>query len=300
MPPPIDYTLADYDFDGMTTGFDEALDTAFTLQQTNVEALDADVAAAFFALHGQGREPGGCILAIGAGLSATLTNDYYWIAGRRYLVALGVGSSTVSLTGSVTNYIYQDADGAFVTYTSLQTPVPTGYWYVGTATCSAVACTAVDETGSEEVAAIDDLDDVKDAVGWPYTNPADIDTRLAAVEGGGGGGGGFSYWETMPKAAGDATSITQEATTLAEDEVADHVTTYHAGEAVSVEDAQEQWDVDAVNQAKQLLYLTRAITPDLPETQASAATVVWDSYGYGEGADGLTFIDVANSTWLPA
>lgn len=298
--PPIDYTAADYDFDGMTTGFDEALDTAFTLQQTNVEALDADVAAGILALHGQGREPGGCILSVGTGLSALLTNDYYWIAGHRYIVAAGVGSSTVSLAANVTNYIYQDADGAFVTYTSEQTPVPTGYWYVGTATCNASACTAVSEVGSEEVAAIDDLDDVKDAVGWPYTNASDVDTRLTALEGGGGGGGGFSYWGTMPKAAGVATTITQEATTLAETEVADHVTAYHSGEAESVEEAQEQWDVDAVNQAKQVLYLTRAITPDLPETQTDSATVVWDSYGYGEGHDTLNFVDTTNSTWLPA
>lgn len=299
MPPIIDYTAADYEFNGMTTGFDEALETAFTLQQTNVEALEAAMAAAFFALHGQGREPGGCILAIGAGLSATLTNDYYWIAGRRYLVAAGVGTSTVSLSPSVTNHIYQDALGAFVTYTSAQSPVPAGYWYAGTATCSAVACTAVSETGSEEVASIDDLDDVKDAVGWPYTNPADVDTRLVAVEAD-GGGGGVSFWATMPKASGDTTTPGQEMATKDTALDAAHVAAYHAGETASVADAQEQWDVDAVNQAKQVLYLTRAVAPDLPETQTGAATVVWDNYGYGEGNDNLNFVDAVNSTWLPA
>ena len=105
----------------------------------------------------------------------------------------------------------------------------------------------------------------------------------------------------MQKAAGDGTLIEQEAETIAEAEVADHVAEYHTGGTggETGTPVAEPWDVDAVNQAKALLTATRMAVPDLPETQVDAVTIVWDVYGEGSGDDGLNYVDLVNSTWLP-
>jgi len=48
-----------------------------------------------------------------------------------------------------------------------------------------------------------------------------------------------------------------------------------------------------------LLKYTESVDPDGPEMQVDAATVVWDVYGEGNGADEKDYIDKVNSTWPP-
>lgn len=297
---PIDYTAADYDFAGQTDGFAEKLDTAFDLQQTNVEAVDAMLAQAITALFaGTGREPGGCTLAAGTGLSATLTNDGYWIAGRRYEVAAGVGTSTVSLPASQTSYVYQDATGLFTCYATQPATTPAGYWYVGTATTDSTSCTAVDQTDCDEIATVTDMAALKTAIGWPYTDAATIVTRLAALEAGSSGGGGLAYWLTMPKAPGDVTTPSQEMDAKDTAAVAAHVAALHgatSGDGTGTAVPDEPWDVDAVNQALALMQEIAQDNDTAGATQVDTVILVPGVYGDGTGTT-PDYVDRVNSTW---
>lgn len=294
---PIDYTTADYEFNGESTGFAASLEAAFELQQENVETLDEDVADGNAALHGHGRETGN-VLGVGIGLSARLTNGYYWASGRRYQNDELAGYLVIALPASQTRYLYQDADGAVSQYAVLQSPRPTGTWYVGSATTDSGSCTSVDQTGCDEIAA---LTDVQDAIGWPYTDSDDIETRLQSLEaGGGGGGGGYEYWGLMDESATSATRIRQAATSIAEAEVEAHEAAYHADDPVDTSDLEinERWDIDAVNQARHLLRYTEAVDPDGPEMLVDAVTVLDGIYGDGSGHDEFDFIDDTNTTWV--
>lgn len=138
------------------------------------------------------------------------------------------------------------------------------------------------------------------AVGIPYGGIDDLDTRVTDLEDGAVGGGGYAHWANMPKAPADSTTPGQEMDTKDAAAVEQHVEEYHADDGGTAEiEVNEPWNVDAANQARHLIKYTESVDPDGPELQVDAATIVWDVYGDGNGADELDFVDRVNSTWLP-
>lgn len=301
---PLDYTLANYDFEGDSEGFGAHLEAQYQLQQDNVEALDSDVAAQTVALHGHGRIDG-LVLSTGSGLSASLSAGKYLAGGRLYEL---LSAATVALPASVTRHIYLDGAGAFALYATKQTPRPDGTWYVGSATTSGVAVTSVDQSACDEVASLVTLlaqvEALQDAVGIPYTSEVDIAERLDILEAGGVGGGGAAtvYWPLLAYSLSDGTTIPQYVTAQIDAlraELTAAIATAIAGvtgtggtggttSAITLNDL-------AARLSQIVLYLTHVL-PDLPAGNVNAATVVDGHSGEGSGADGTDYVDPA-SDW---
>jgi len=299
---PVDYTNADYDFEGDSIGFGEHLRQQFQLQQDNLVILDGEMAEGIEALHGPGKEPGGCSLSTGSGLSCVVAGGYYWVGGRRYLGA----EQIVALPALSTRHLYMDAEGSVTLYSSQQSPRPDGTWYVGSATTDGTDCTAVDDSEADVVA-----------------SPANTETRLAALEAedialageiesldgrvtdlesAGGGGSGPAYWGALQKSSGVATTIDQEI----DAKIATHLTeAAHGGggDGGTVVSTEGVWDVDAENQALALLARLKnsPVEEALAEfaSQENSIIVVWGVCG--EGSNGTDdYVDREHSTWLPA
>ena len=134
------------------------------------------------------------------------------------------------------------------------------------------------------------------ALGADYvgeTPPADVDTRLTALEAGGGGGGGTVFWGALEKGAGDPTTIEQRIVAL----IAEHVAAVpHGGGGGGGEAVVLPWDIEWVNQAKHLMMATRWM-PDMPATQVDSIVIVEGSYGDGSGGS-PDWIDREHSTWV--
>ena len=285
---PLNYGNADYDFEGDSEGFGAHLEAQFQLQQDNVEALDADMAAQTVALHGHGRIDG-LVLGTGTGLAASLTVGNYLAAGRLYSL---LAPAAVSLPASATRYIYMDGTGAFTLYAAQPAERPAGTWYVGSATTDGVAVTGVDQADCDEVASlavllerIADLEAADDA----------LDERVTLLEegGGGGGGGAVVYAYRLPWAPGDGRTNEQ----VIDEKIADAVEGLGSGGtgggSVSLA---VQYDTDVVNQAYHLLKTTQTVDPETPVTQVDAVTIVPGVYGDGSGGS-PDFWDRVNSTW---
>jgi hypothetical protein len=146
-------------------------------------------------------------------------------------------------------------------------------------------------TGTSE-----DLAAVEAAIGSDYfgeTPPAaSLDARVDDMEAAGTIG---NYWGALGKAAGDPTTVDQ----TIDGDVAAHVATYHQDEDMTFFMVPQAWDVDAVNQARAALMVTRRLDPDHPENHIDAVVIVWGVYGDGSG-ETPDFVDRVNSTWLPA
>ena len=145
-----------------------------------------------------------------------------------------------------------------------------------------------------------DITAIETYIGADYfdgTPPTDIDTRLDAVE---AAAGGPNYWENQEKNAGDTTTPGAEMDSKDAAVVSDHISEYHAAGADEDVALPEVWAIDAVNQAKMLLRMTRTLDPDMPVNQVDALNVVWGIFGDGSGTPATPdFIDRVNSTWLP-
>lgn len=141
------------------------------------------------------------------------------------------------------------------------------------------------------------------AVGSEYfgaTPPtACLDERVTLLEEGAGGQGGSgpTYWGGLAKAAGDATSISQEI-----DSKIAAAALGGGGDGGTVVSTEGVWDVDAENQA--LALLARLKNSPVEEALAEFASqedsiiVVWGVCG--EGSNGTDdYVDRVHSTWLP-
>jgi len=141
------------------------------------------------------------------------------------------------------------------------------------------------------------LENLSDWLGTAYvgeTPPADVDTRLTALEGGGGGGGGGTVvWGGLEKGVADDTTIDEEI----DAKIAEHVVNVQhgggggGGTAVSVED-----DCFRANDIRSRLLQVRSHSPDVVATQRNAIYIVDGVYGDGSGGS-PDFIDHVNSTW---
>lgn len=146
----------------------------------------------------------------------------------------------------------------------------------------------------------DRLAAAEDAVGTPYENESDLDSRVTALEDGAVGGGGYAYWQNMPKSPGDSTTPGQAMQNTAADAVDEHEAQYHgddpSGSDGVVGEVQEPWDIDSVNQGRHLLADTTGANA-MPATQVDAVTVVWGEWGDGNN-DSPDHVDRVNSTWV--
>lgn len=297
---PVDYTTKDYDFYGDEgADFTDHLQEQFQLQEDNVLAVDADVAAGNALLHGLGAVGSATLLTVGTGLSCRLNNCDYLLDGRLYAIAEVIGYKVVSLPLNATRYLYVDATGDVTLYETLQATNPTGTWYAGSATTDATSCTAVDDSAADRVASPvalqADVEALQAAVGDPYTNPASLDTRLQAVEGAGGGGGGLTSWGTAPKAPGDPTTPGQEMDAKDAAAVAAHVAALHDSETATSTVA-APWDVDANNQALALMQEISDDNPTAAESQRDSIVIVPGKWG--DSTDGSPdFVNRTASTW---
>ena len=287
------------------------LNAEFSAVGASVVGLEDEVAAGNLALHGTGTEAAaGLTLSIGTGLSCRVLNGAFWVGGRRYEISELVGYLVAPVEINTTRHLYMDTSLQVTSYAAKQSPNPAGTWYLGTATTNATACTAVNDSVADRIASVatlggrvsdleTDITGLQTAVGIPYSAGVSLDSRVTDLESAGGGtGGGPAYWGGLDKAAGDATTIDQEI----DGAVTAHVAALHGavadGGGGSTPDPVLPWDVDAVNQAAELLKLTRSVDPDLPATQVDAVVVVWSVFGDGTGGT-PDFIDRVNSTWLP-
>jgi len=225
-----DWSTANYDFIGETSEFPTHLASEFQLVQDNVNAVDGEVADGNLALHGSGKEIG-CGLTAGSGLSCVIGTGSHWVGGRRCQIASPI---TVSLTAGTTSWIYLDDEETPSLYPGLQSPNPTGTWFVGTATTDSDSCTAVSITGADTVSSNAALsadvatlqaDEVKTeaAVGMPTTvrlPPPARSTTGSPTWRAEGRRGTVAYWGGLDKALGDATSVDQEIDSKIADAVA--------------------------------------------------------------------------------
>jgi|ERR1035437_2380093 hypothetical protein len=277
------------------------LNDEFAAVGSDLDDLRAEVQTGLGVIGGAGKEAGGCGLTTGTGLSCVLAAGYYWVGGVRCHLA---ASKVIALTASQTSYLYQDAAGSVTAYTTRQTPNPAGTWFLGTATTGSSTCSAVDDSGADVVSATAGLAEAvaqtETALGTPYfggTPPADVDSRLTALEAGGGGGGGPAYYGPLTESSGGGPQTLSQRLTTDEG----RLTVLEAAGVGSGGVATVQappWNVDAANQALQLQAQTDATHLEAAESQIDTVQVKWGVYGDGT-ASSPNFID-PDSTWLPA
>lgn len=282
---------------GDSEGVAAHLNTEFDGLGEGLETLDSAVATGFDALHGPGKELGGCGLTVGTGLSCIIGTGFFWVAGRRVEIASAV---VVALPALLTSYVYLDADLTPSTYSSLQSPRPEGTWYVGNATTDASSCTAVDDSEADMVSSLTGLTSrVEDLEEWQETAEAtleDHEGRITDLEGGGGGGGiGTIYADPLARAADNAQTVGQKFAAL-DAEIEELQASGGEGTAVALPQSFD--DLEAVNQALELMAQTDADHLEAFESQVNTIQVQWGICG--EGSNGTPdYIDRVNSTWLP-
>ena len=292
----------------------EAGDSAGVAAHLNTElqaAGDAAAAAALVAssanasLHGQGIVAG-LVLSPGTGLTAHVSAagagvDEFMLAGIIGNLSAVGGYEVVPLTAGVANYLYMDDAGTITAYVTAQSPDPTGTFFLGTATCDGADCTAVDQSAAERVASMtglqDDVADLQEAVGNPYTNPVALSTRVGTLEDSGGIGGApvIPKLDALVTSAGE--SDAQVAQRIADADVAAHVAALHTGTGEPGAGLADPYpDVEEVNQAKALL---REIAQDNPlagDTQLDSIIIVPGVYGDGSNGT-VDYWDRTNSTY---
>jgi hypothetical protein len=287
---------------GDTTSVPDHLNSEFSAVGDAIAEVEQEFADGNLALHGTGTElAAGLALAIGTGLSVRILNEAFWLSGRRYEIDEAVGYLVSSLPLNSTRHLYMDASFAITDYASRQTPNPAGTWYMGTATTNASACTAVDDSNADRVAnlagmaarlvsAEADVDALQAAVGIPYSAVDPLDDRVTALENA-GPGGAAATWGAMAKAAGDPTTVDQEIAAAIAAIPAPTGGTGDGSTTVSL-----PWDIEAANQGRMLLKLTRTVDPELPVDQVDCICIV--NGVWGDGTDGSPdFIDRVHSTW---
>jgi len=283
-----------------------------------VRILDTQVVGSLEGI-GEGIISGGEVTALG-GLDAEASAVKAIVNTTKGLCYVAIESATeledlpdssslwfwlVALLPESSAYDSRETGVAYVVYTTTNSQPPDSIaLYTGT-TAGGVFTPGTDARvyvpGRAGAAYLARIVGLEAAVGIPYTPAADdLDQRVTDLESGAVAGGGYEYWRDMPEAVGDPTKPGQEMDTKDAAAVAAHLAAYHSSQTTPVEESINQpWDVDAVNQGKHLLLSTQW-HPDLPQTQVDAATVIWDIYGDGSGADAKDFVDRANSTWLPS
>lgn len=283
---------------GESTGLSEHLNSEFALVGGAVDDLAAAVAEGNEALHGHGKETGGCGLTTGTGLSCVLGVGFFWVGGVRYEVA---EAEIIVLDPSQTSYLYMDAEGAVTAYVSAQSPNPTGTWFLGTATTDGTTCTAVDDSGADTIAALGDLGDRMTAaeadVAALESDVDALDGRVTTLESGGGGGGTPIYADGIARASDNPETVGQKFVAL--DAEIDALEEAGTGGGNVVALPALPWDADAVNQAFQLQAQTDADNLAAAGSQMDTIQIKWGVYGDGTG-ETPDFVDRVNSTWLPA
>ena len=282
---------------GDAIGVAEHLNAEFALVGDSVQAVADDLALSNEVLHGPGRESGGCGLSVGTGLSCVIGAGYYWAAGQRCENQAPV---VVALPASQTSYLYQDADGMVVPYSSRQTPNPEGTWFCGTATTDGMGCIAVDDTEADVVAGnaalsaqVSGLDSRMEAAEELLEEHED---RITDLESGGGGGGGTGpvYADPLRRSYSNAETVGQKFAALEAEIDALQDAVGSGGNVVAVE--QPAWDIDAVNGA---LHLQAQTTEDALEAAYSQVNTIQIKHGvFGDGSgETPNYIDAA-STWI--
>lgn len=288
-----DYPVTPFE-PGDSEGVAAHLNTEFDGLGEGLETLESTVAVGFDALHGPGKETGGCGLTTGTGLSCVIGTGYFWVDGERVEIEEVV---TVSLSPSQTSYVYLAADLTPSTYSSLQSPRPAGTWYAGSATTDADSCTAVDDSEADTVSSFTGLTTrVEDLEDWQATAETALDDhedRITDLEGsGGGGGGGTIYADALARAVDNAQTVGQKFAEL------DAAIEAGGAEGAAVALPQSFDDLEALNQALELMAQTDADNLAAFEAQVNTIQVQWDICG--EGSNGTAdYIDRVNSTWLP-
>ncbi len=284
---------------GDTVGVSEHLNAEFSEAGQQITDLAAAVAEGNDALHGPGKEAGGCGLSVGTGLSCVLGAGHFWVGGVRYEIA---EAQVIALTPNETSYLYQDSTGSVTAYVSQQSPRPAGTWFLGTATTDGTTCTAVDDSEADTVSGVADLGDrltaAEEAIDDAEAALADHEARIGDLETlGGGGGGGPVYADGIPRSSTNPQTVGQEFAALEADIAALQAAGTGGGSVVSV--PAPVWDVDADNQALELQAQTTAGALEAATQQFNTIQIKWGVYGDGSG-ETPDFVDRDVSTWLPS
>lgn len=296
-----------------THGLAADLDGNFKKLAAGVEDAEELLRTAIVILHGEGKESG-CDLITGTGLWIEVENGAHWINGERYL---NEDALTLSLNPSTTSYIYMTlgTDGLpkLIAEVSLTLPSPIGRWYCGVVVTDIDSIVSVDSSEAETVnadvmhAKIVELNEwraiAEEAIGSEYfteTPPlSSLDARVSDIEAGGGVDADTVKWDTLQRAFGDTTKISQ----WVDGRIVDHENRLHdsiagpGGEGGSeVSYVFQEYDVVSANVARGFLMLCRTVCPMLFRYMTDCVGLVWRVSG--DGTDEFDHVDWDNSTWV--
>ena len=285
---------------GDSYGVAEHLNEEIAALADETVTVDEAHADANLTLHGSGKVGTASILTEGTGLSVHVLNHTYFIGGKQYEIDEIAGYLVDGLNANEAAYLYLDTTGAVTPYLAKPGTRPEGMYYMGLVTTNGTEVAAIDETDADVVASLTgvqaDVLDLQAAVGVPYTNPVDVDTRLTTIEDIGGIGGAPVVPKLDALVTTEGEDVFQVADGAAADAVAAHVVALHDGSPTSGL-TEDPYDVDATNQAKALLQEIAQDNPLAADTQIDAVTIVWGIYGDGTGTT-PDYVDRVNSTWI--